>query len=505
MPPSSSSRRHTLTHGISTPNFLAELPPQYTVDTESPQNPVARRRLSHPPRYSNATALELQRQGSSSGQDSTCQHQHEFHIMNTNRSHAWTTLRIFSRNAGSTPQFFGRDFISGSVELDLEKPQKINSITLYLRGRIITSSLEEGSYTFLDHAVDIWNKDVGDPRAAHAGGKRFDEKLDGKYRWPFNFAFPSEFTIPSHGGQISHSFQTPQTFHERGLNATLEYELFLHINHGMFRGSSKLHVGVAYVPNITPAPSSPLRRRAYLEGVSLSGPGEDYAGWYSLHPVILQGEMSGRSGVEFRCILSLANPLTYTRGTVLPCFMNIEANDQKVLDTFANAKIIRVCLKRRISYTRNASLVLARFKANSRGKGSSLRQDEMTEIVEDVGQAVWWVPSNAAFYGPNVRCLEGEIHLPKNLYPSCMVPFLIVEYYVALSIDISDIFRFTSVGSHDSPIISQPVTIASFHGEGPLPVAFTAPPGKRASGLSSHRRAQSNTDVFPATLGPIRG
>jgi hypothetical protein len=132
MPPSSSSRRHTLTHGISTPNFLAELPPQYTVDAESPQNPAARRRLSHPPRYSNAIALELQRQGSSSGQDSTCQHQHEFHIMNANRSHAWTTLRIFSRNAGSTPQFFGRDFIAGSVELDLEKPQKINSITLYV-------------------------------------------------------------------------------------------------------------------------------------------------------------------------------------------------------------------------------------------------------------------------------------------------------------------------------------------------------------------------------------
>ena len=112
---------------------------------------------------------------------------------------------------------------------------------------------------------------------------------------------------------------------------------------------------------------------------------------------------------------------------MLPCFLNIEAADQKVLDTFANARIIRVCLKRRINYTRNASLVLARFKANSRGKGSSLRQDEMTEIVEDVGQAVWWVPSNAAFYGPSVRCLEGEIHLPKDLYPSCMVPFLIVE------------------------------------------------------------------------------
>ena len=108
-----------------------------------------------------------------------------------------------------------------------------------LRGKIITSSLEDGSYAFLDHAVDIWNKDAGDPRASHAGGKKFDEKLDGKYRWPFNFAFPTEFTIPSHGGQISHSFQTPQTFHERGLNTTLDYELFLHINHGMFRGSSK--------------------------------------------------------------------------------------------------------------------------------------------------------------------------------------------------------------------------------------------------------------------------
>jgi len=131
MPPSSSSCRHTLMHGILTLNFLAELPPQYTVNAELPQNPVARG-LSHPPWYSNAIALELQQQGSSLGQDLTHQHQHEFHIMNTNRSHAWTTLWIFSRNAGSTPQFIGRDFISGSFELDLEKLQKINSITLHV-------------------------------------------------------------------------------------------------------------------------------------------------------------------------------------------------------------------------------------------------------------------------------------------------------------------------------------------------------------------------------------
>ena len=82
--------------------------------------------------------------------------------------------------------------------------------------------------------------------------------------------------------------------------------------------------------------------------------------------------------------------------------MNIEAADQKVLEKFG-------------------------FKANSQGKGSSLWQGEMTEIVEDVGQAVWWIPSDAILHGPNVHCLEGEIHPPKDLYLSCMVPFLIVE------------------------------------------------------------------------------
>ena len=49
----------------------------------------------------------------------------------------------------------------------------------------------------------------------------------------------------------------------------------------------------------------------------------------------------------------------------------------------------------------------------------SVSTGELTSIIHEVGRAVWWVPSKSVVQRPNVRHLEGEIHLSESLPPTC--------------------------------------------------------------------------------------
>jgi len=44
---------------------------------------------------------------------------------------------------------------------------------------------------------------------------------------------------------------------------------------------------------------------------------------------------------------------------------------------------------------------------------------EMKLVTHEVGRANWWTPSKDVVQGPNVKHLEGEIHLSPDLQPSC--------------------------------------------------------------------------------------
>jgi len=44
---------------------------------------------------------------------------------------------------------------------------------------------------------------------------------------------------------------------------------------------------------------------------------------------------------------------------------------------------------------------------------------EMKLVQHEVGRAQWWIPMKGVAQGPNVRHLEGEIHLGHYLQPSC--------------------------------------------------------------------------------------
>ena len=117
---------------------------------------------------------------------------------------------------------------------------------LQLRGRIITSAYDGGSHTFLEHPIAAWTRAHGDPRTmllapvgAAAGSvarpKKFDGKLAGSYSWPFSFPFPQE--VPA-GGAAAAS-PTPQSFTEKHVRGSVQYELVLRMSHGILRSDSK--------------------------------------------------------------------------------------------------------------------------------------------------------------------------------------------------------------------------------------------------------------------------
>ncbi|KIJ93581.1 hypothetical protein K443DRAFT_684471 [Laccaria amethystina LaAM-08-1] len=393
-----------------------------------------------------------------------CLHKHRFHIRNSaaHKNKPWATLTVFSRADVTTrkaPRFFGSDPVAGTIDLDIETPLTVNSITISLRGRVITSFLDGGSYTFIDHRIPIWH------RCGSADGK-----LVGTYSWPFSFPFPQEVSIPGR----SKTFPAPQTFLERGTNANVQYDLVLHITHGLPRPDSKLQTGVVYVPDIKPGPSSLLSQQAYRDGRIAPPPHLDPAGWLTLPKVLIRGQLLGHD-VGLECLLSLANPQCYTRGTIIPLHIRIHTQDALALDTLASHKMINVKLVRRVHFSQDAAQYAAKLAKIA----------ELIEDVEDVERAVWRAPlDDGPQEGPNVRRYSGEIHLRKELQPSCdFLPFR-VSYFVELHSFDPSVFKLSP--SYDPAIrhlALHPVRIGTLLADGPAPVPFTKP----SLGLTSFR------------------
>ncbi|KAF4619752.1 hypothetical protein D9613_004949 [Agrocybe pediades] len=456
----------------------------------------------------------------------------EYHIKGNGKTSPWATLKVYSRSAASAPstsnaeaqkipRFTGQDLFQGSLELDLDSPQTINSISLSLRGRVVTSSYDDGSATFLDHHIVSWNRNKGDPREmllAQVGStssapsssrspspKKFEGKLSGQYSWPFSFPFPSSVVIPGQADAV----QIPQTFLERNVKGSVQYELVLRITHGMLRSDSKLQVDVSYVPDITPSPSSILRQLSYGENLAIPGPEVDPAGWSVLPPVTMRGKLFGERNVKFQCTLSLANPKSYTRGTFIPCHLSVYSSDTEALELVATPKHIAVHLVRRVQYYQDPN---ARTGNNGNGAASSPVESQV-----EVERAVWWtsqdVTETTLAAEATSRQFSGEIHLDKDLQASSVFPLFKISYDVELLPFRSSVFqpsRMKATSSdeengkstrrgysnsdirneldvHSRPLLSHPVTIATLHGEGPTPIPFTKPKPRK------DRRARRTT------------
>ncbi|KAF8165675.1 hypothetical protein B0H34DRAFT_647443 [Crassisporium funariophilum] len=413
---------------------------------------------------------------------------------------SWASLKICCPlSSGSTkpkvPIIWGSELVSGSFDLDLDAPQNFNSISIVLRGRIITSSYEDGTYTFLEHPVTSWNRSHGDPRSSSASPtgsgasrtKKSDGKLTGKYSWPFSFPFPQEVAIRQRNQKV---YPTPQSFLDRKTKVSVQYDLVVRMTHGMLRSDTKLNANIQYIPEVAPGPSSMLRQVAYLECLRLPSPEVDPSGWFSITPATIGGMLFNERPVQLRCSVSLADPVCYTRGTVIPCHMSVYSADPVALDVLANPESALLCLICWITYYEDPERSLTRGSSpSSDNDGGNAVLSGAVMDASIVGTAVWWVNPDAGDQQENIRCLDGEIHLEKDLQPSCDFLLFKVSYTVELYP-----FEAPSFQCSSRPKMSHPVTITTVHGEGPVPIAVTnhVPCKPRALKASDYPEMQIN-------------
>lgn len=392
---------------------------------------------------------------------------HEYHISHKNK--VWAILTVFSRPSILThafPRFYGNDPVSGTVDLNLDSPQTINSITISLRGRVKTGSSREGSYTFLDQSILIWSRHSGDIRhSSAASGQKFDGKSSGTYSWPFTVPFPKEVAIAGH----DEVFPIPQTFLERGVDASVQYELILRVAHGVLRRDSKLQAGIVYIPDITAEPASSLRQRAYLEGYLVPSPADDPLGWVAKPQVLITGSLNCNF-VGLECTLFIANPQCFARGTVIPCYIRIYTENSVALELLATSDSINVKLVRRVKYYQDPEQAASYYRAKAASK--QLKESGVFEVVQETARAVWWSPPRLVAEQGCTREMAGEIHLAEDLQPSCsFFPFNVLYAVELHPFDLST-FR---VNSKQGASVSHSVGIATLHSEGPVPVSFTHP------------------------------
>ncbi|KAJ3745018.1 hypothetical protein DFH05DRAFT_1491925 [Lentinula detonsa] len=350
----------------------------------------------------------------------------------------------------------GANLITGLVKLNLKTPETIQRIIMTVRGRAITGANEGGSHIFLDHSVSLWSKEQGEPNAyrndltAVAGTSTSSRqgKLLGSYTFPFTFSLPT--------GEAD-GVALPDTFHERASGVRVRYELVLKIGRGRLKSDSKLHIPVVYHCRTAPSPPSILRQHAYQENTTAPGPPLDPDGWSTFSPVDCIGRLLNSRTVILRCTLSLANPLSYTRGSFISCHLRVESIDEQALDLLVSPRTTVLRLSRRVKYLFDAG-------QGMQHNGKSTASVPRYEIL-DVGQTIWSHDHDINEDDSRVRYLTGEIPLSKELPPSSDVSSFGVEYIVTLLPFESATFRpegATMLQTHKVQVVSD-------FAQGPVP------------------------------------
>ncbi|KAF5372740.1 hypothetical protein D9615_010121 [Tricholomella constricta] len=354
------------------------------------------------------------------------------------KNRPWVTLKLYSsaKSSKSLPTFFEKENINGILEINADRGDSIQSITATITGRIITGANAGDSFTFLSHSLPIWSKSLDVPRLPSPSEGASKSKLLGRCEWTLSIPLPRTVTVLNGTGSPE-TCHLPETFLERHTIASIQYDFTIQISRGMLRVDSQVKTAFGYVPSTRPELPSLLRQLAYQQGTSLAGPHSDPDGWKSLRVVTARGLMDRNRQVEVQCVVSLAKPLSYTRGTVLPCFLTLQGSDEAILDLFSAPSAISVKLHRRIRF----------FSKRSQS------DDAWNENVKEVGSATWW-PSAGVRYHSSVRHMEGEIRLAKDLRPSTVVGHFSI---------------------YTRSLLSEPVEIATMHAKGPRPQAYSPP------------------------------
>ncbi|KAJ3542292.1 hypothetical protein NMY22_g3565 [Coprinellus aureogranulatus] len=249
-------------------------------------------------------------------------------------------------------------------------------------------------------------------------------------------------------------------------------------------------------------------------------PKDDPTGWQPLPKFSVRVGFRGvatASACDIECEAYIANPTTYTRGSVIPCYLVCKTPDTSghskvLLQAVVSQNCISMTLVQSVEHHQDPRVVAGPATFSGTVK---LPASERTQHLEEGGSAVWWTPRTqqagegaALVEDGNLiseLSLEGEIHTDIELLPSCQVPFLDVSHHVQISLQQSqdlDIAVTSAMQSprspHQRPSMSQlgllpswPVGIATAHaGTGQAPTAFTNRPPRKKKDLSAVKDVQ---------------
>ncbi|KAL0579583.1 hypothetical protein V5O48_002421 [Marasmius crinis-equi] len=430
--------------------------------------PAYTRRESPPPRLLNEHITQLS------------------HNPTDKNSKPWITLTLMSnaRDAKSPPIYVEGDRIAGFVNMDAgENGDGIHTVKVIVRGELTTGRNAEDGITFLDSSQILWCKDNGGSRQA---------RLSGPHEWSFSFSLPKTVNISASPGNTEGrlQFPLPPTVVERHTRAKANSDtivgkgpsFLVPVQASQAFPLRSLSTIFVYIPATRPSPSSPLRQLSYQEQSPLFGPESDPEGWLTLPPVKIQGTLFSARQTEVICHLSLANPLCYTRGSVIPLSLLFTSKDTQALDLFTKREAIDIRLRRHVSFRHE----VIRAELNWRPSIVNLKH----KPHEDSATAVWWLSSEGSREtedGWMSRRMNGEITLPKSLKPSCEIAHFRISYTVALIPFDTPGFQLSShsVNVNDlAPLLERRVEIATMFPRGPRPVSF-APP--HATGSRRHK------------------
>ncbi|KAJ7634984.1 hypothetical protein FB45DRAFT_790452 [Roridomyces roridus] len=411
-----------------------------------------------PPVYRSASTLTLlpaysprqQARPSSSGSRGSTEH---VFFIKDNKQRTCATLKLFSSapSPNSSPTFLGGDRIAGSLALSVSSGERITEVSIEIRGEIVGRPLEDGwlvgkRFPFLNIAVPLWSKTESSLAPS------------GSSRWPFILDMPKTVALPDPDNpRTAQNYSLPQTFLERNTDATVNYYLSVRILRSarLFREDNRLEheTMFVYVPAVRPDPPSPLRQLAYQENTPIPGPEIDLDGWYTHPTVRMKGTVFNNRKVEIHCAFSLAKPLCYTRGSVIPCSVMYFCQDSQALNLLCTPSTINVSLHRRI-------------------KCLSLGDASVVDDVEEIAQAVWWPAANGLAQRPGTLRFDGEIPLTKNLKPSALISQFCLKYFVVMSQ--FNVTGFSPSGSAQ-PLIQQEVQIGTIFAKGPRARNYAPP------------------------------
>ncbi|KAJ6550988.1 hypothetical protein DFH09DRAFT_603593 [Mycena vulgaris] len=357
----------------------------------------------------------------------------------------WGVLTVTSaaRSAQSLPLYYEGDSIEGSFETDPGNSDSIRSITISVSGSIVTGPLADDTSAFLHLSSSLWSRRSSTLRVGHRV-------------WPFSISLPSEATTASGGGRSS-TFRLPETFALRNSGLSVVYEVSVAVSRGLFRTENKFKTQFRYVPRTAPSPPSILRQGAYSEHTALMGPRDDPPGWETPVTVMAHGHVFKTRQAVVQCTLSLATPLSYTRGSVIPCWIIIESGDPDALELFASQNALSVRLRRRVRYQATALL--------------TVHNVDPRPLVTDVASASWW-PQPTYDSTAYTRTLEGEIRVPANLTSSGEMG--LAQFSVSYTVDLfpSNCPDFTP--ADQGALLSMPVKITTMYPENvPQPIIYT--------------------------------